>query len=551
MNSNSHSAQKIYIWLPFLLAMALVVGMLIGIRFDNSNPVILEKYDAIDDVHGQSKIDELIRYIEAKYVDDIDREALIDEAIQSILDELDPHSIYISAEQFESTNDPLEGKFEGIGVEFMIIEDTILVLHALKGGPSEAAGLLTGDRIVMLEDSVVAGKGIDFEGAKALLKGEKGTDVKIGVKRGNEQDLRFFSITRDEIPINSIDAAYMLDEETGYIRLSRFSATAYDEFMQNLEQLIEKEGMKDLVLDLRQNPGGYLPQATKILNQVFPQRDKLMVYTEGRKSSRKDYVSNGRVFFDLDDVAVLIDQGSASASEIVAGAIQDHDRGFIIGRRSFGKGLVQQQFRLRDGSALRLTISRYYTPSGRSIQKPYDDTEEYDNDFMDRYYSGELLSEDNYTPEDSSEYLTSNGRVVYGGGGIWPDVFVPLDTVLFSEDYIKLRQQTTAFVFHHYGNRIYSTQEPPLSFKDFDRHFEVSENDWQAFLKEIGEKNIHFDKSKLPLISSNLKRTIKAELARVLFDDSAYFKVWNQQDPDVQKAISVLHDPSSLTVLNN
>ncbi len=552
MSQDSRPLHKINIWLPFLLAFSLVIGVMVGLRMGSGvAPVMLEKRDDASAISSQSKIDELIKYIEAKYVDDVDHDQLIDEAIRSILDQLDPHSIYISAEQFEATNDPLEGNFEGIGIGFMIIEDTIVVLDPIAGGPSEAAGIRTGDRVVMVEDSIIAGIGIDFEGAKKLLKGEKGTEVTIGIKRAHEAEIRKYTITREEIPINSIDAAYMLDDETGYIRLARFSATAYDEFMQKLEHLVEKEGMTDLVLDLRQNPGGYLPQATKILNQIFPQRDELMVYTEGRRSSRKDYVSTGRAFFDIEDVAVLIDQGSASASEIVAGAVQDHDRGYIIGRRSFGKGMVQQQFMLRDGSALRLTISRYYTPSGRSIQKPYDDLEQYDNDFMDRYYSGELLSEDRYAPQDSSEYLTTNGRVVYGGGGIWPDVFVPLDTNLLSDDYIKLRQQITPFIFRHYEDQIYQAAEPPLTFKAFNKKFEVSAEDWETFLAEVKNKKVHFDYSHLPKIESALKRMIKAEMARVLFDDSAFFQVWNESDPDVQKAVEVLADPNSLTVLNN
>ncbi len=552
MNQGTKPTPRINIWLPFLLALVLVVGMLIGIRMNNGvTPVMLEKREDLASVSSQGKIDELIKYIEAKYVDEVDREKLLDEAIKSILDELDPHSIYITAEQFAATNDPLEGNFEGIGVEFIIIEDTIVVLNAMEGGPSEEVGIRSGDRIITVEDSTIAGKGINFEGAKSLLKGEKGTEVTIGVKRNNEEGLRQFTITRAEIPIYSVESSYMLNDKTGYIRLSNFSSTAYEEFMQKMEYMIENEGMKDLVLDLRQNPGGYLPQATKMLNQIFPNRDQLMVYTEGRKSSRKDYVSNGRAFFDVEEIAVLIDQGSASASEIIAGAVQDHDRGYIIGRRSFGKGLVQQQFMLRDGSALRLTISRYYTPSGRSIQKPYDDLEEYDNDFMDRYYSGELLSEDKYAPEDSMEYLTSNGRVVYGGGGIWPDVFVPLDTLLLSEDYLKLRRQTTPFIFKQYDNRITQTKEPPISFKEFNREFKVSNSDWQEFLNYVAEKKVNYDKSKLSAITPSLKRMIKAELARILFDESAFFQVWNEADADVLKAIGILDDPKSLRVLNN
>ncbi|NRA49611.1 MAG: S41 family peptidase, partial [Phaeodactylibacter sp.] len=400
---------KFSIWLPLLFAIVLVTGMLLGMRMQSTMPkMVVEQEETGVEGIGQGKIEEILRYVEAKYVDDVDKEALTEEVIDDLLSKLDPHSNYISAEELMAVNEQLKGNFDGIGVEFMLLEDTIVVVTPLVGGPSESAGILSGDRIVQIADSTIAGVGMNSDDIIRMLRGEKGTDVEIGILRGNETELRRFTVTRDEIPMNSVDVAYMLDETTGYIKVNRFSATTYEEFMKALEGLVENQDMEDLVLDLRHNPGGYLQQATNMLSQLFRDKDKLLVYTEGDAVSRSEYSSTGRNFFDVEDVVVLIDEGSASASEIVAGAIQDHDRGVIVGRRSFGKGLVQEQYKLRDGAALRLTVARYYTPSGRSIQKPYDDPEAYDLEMYDRYETGELEAAKNMVVEDSTEYYTDN-----------------------------------------------------------------------------------------------------------------------------------------------
>ncbi|MEL7121328.1 MAG: S41 family peptidase, partial [Bacteroidota bacterium] len=499
--------------------------------------------------YGQSRIDELLRYIEAQYVEEVDREELVDKAIESILEQLDPHSSYITAEQFQAINDPLEGNFDGIGVEFMILDDTIVIVNTVKGGPSEAVGIQTGDKIVMVEDSLVAGVNIGYDGIKDLLRGKKGTEVKIGIRRDDSPKLRYFDITRDEIPMHSIDAAYMINEKTGYVKLNRFSATTYEEFMKALEEMVDEDQMEDLVIDLRHNPGGYLPQAAKLLNQLFVNKNQVLVYTEGAHSKREEYETNGRAFFNLGDIAVLIDEGSASASEIVAGTIQDYDRGIIIGRRSFGKGLVQQQFRLRDGSAVRLTIAHYYTPSGRSVQRPYQNLSKYENDLMSRYESGELLSLDNLSLEDSTEYFTQQGRVVYGSGGIIPDIFVPADTTIFQDNFIMLRQQLPSFVFRKMGRQISKLLEEYPDISDFQNKYRLPGNLWPEFLKYAEEQDLPLDLSQLNVDVSKLNLLMKAEIAKLLFDEEAFYVIWNENDSVIKEALEVLKNPKPLTVL--
>ncbi|MBK7869649.1 MAG: S41 family peptidase [Saprospiraceae bacterium] len=478
---------KLNIWLPLLFATVLVVGMIVGMRLQSEAPrvVDIQSSDSLSP-NTQGKIEELLRYIEAKYVDEVDRDKLVDEAISSILKQLDPHSVYFTAEQLEDVSVQLEGNFNGIGVEFIIIDDTVTIVAPLAGGPAEAAGILAGDKVIQAKDSVIAGVGISSSGVIDLLSGEKGSKVTIGVLRGNEQKVRKFTLERDAIPVHSVDVAYMLDNKTGYIKINRFSANTYEEFMKGLEKLVEKDGMKDLVIDLRQNPGGYLQQATNILSQLFKQKDKLLVYTEGRSVHRSEYETTGRAFFDVRNIAVLIDEGSASASEILAGALQDHDRAYIIGRRSFGKGLVQEQYDLRDGSALRLTVARYYTPSGRSIQKPYDDREHYEEDFTERYESGELSGDGQVAILDSTQYYTSGGRVVYGGGGITPDVFVPLDTTLINEYYFQLRRQMPQFVFRY--KKAHQKDFEYTSVASFKKNFTVNNALLENFIEYAADK---------------------------------------------------------------
>lgn len=540
---------KLSIWLPLLFAIVLVTGMLLGMRMQSNMPKLVVEQEAPGpEGIGQGKIEEILRYVEAKYVEAIDKEALTQEVIDDLLSRLDPHSNYISAEELQAVNEQLKGNFDGIGVEFMVLDDTIVVVTPLAGGPSETAGILSGDRIVQIADSTIAGVGMDSDDIIKMLRGEKGTDVQIGILRGKETKLRQFTVTRDEIPMNSVDVAYMLDTNTGYIKVNRFSATTYEEFMKALEELVENQGMEDLVLDLRHNPGGYLQQATNMLSQLFKEKDQLLVYTEGDAVSRSEYTSTGRNFFDVEDIVVLIDEGSASASEIVAGAIQDHDRGVIIGRRSFGKGLVQEQYKLRDGAALRLTVARYYTPSGRSIQKPYDDPEAYEHEMYDRYETGEMEAARNMLIQDSTEYYTDNGRIVYGGGGIMPDVFVPIDTLSLDEDYLTLRQYVPQYVFRYLGE---AADPAALAEQGLDRFiatFTVDDAMLQGLITYAEE---HGD----PLAAAELsepvrhaaRHLLKARIAKQLFEDEGYYKLWNMEDAMVKEALKAIARSTSLT----
>ncbi len=541
------SPGRLNIWLPLLFAAVLVAGMLIGMRLQSQMPTVVSDIQsgAVGGTGQHSKIEELLRYIEAKYVQEVDRNQLIDEAINSILRQLDPHSSYITSDQLQEVNDQLDGNFDGIGVEFIILEDTVVVVAPLSGGPAQATGVLAGDQIVEVEDSIIAGNGITSAGVMRLLRGAKGSEVRIGILRGQETNVRYFRIRRDAIPVHSVDAAYMLDDKTGYIKISRFSATTHEEFMRKLETLVDKKGMKDLVIDLRQNPGGYLQQATNILSQLFRQKDKLLVYTEGRAVHRNNYETTGRALFHIDKIAVLIDEGSASASEIVAGALQDQDRAYIIGRRSFGKGLVQEQYALRDGSALRLTIARYYTPSGRSIQKPYKDLDKYQKDLLERYHSGELASETKLQPLDTTPFYTASGRVVYGGGGIMPDIFVPLDTMLFNPYFNQLRPHIPQFSYRYVNTRRASLQYNGL--EQFKRNFKVNDELLQQLLAYAEEHGLKSDTRQLALVKSEIQQLLKAHIARHLFDESAFYIVLNEEDAMIKTALQTLRRSSPLT----
>lgn len=540
-------SSRYYIWFPLLFSVVLVGGMLIGMKMQSIAPAVAlneAEGELSDQSVSQGKIEELLRYIEAKYVDEVDREELVQEAIDNVLKNLDPHSSYIPADQVQEVNEHLDGNFDGIGVEFIILEDTVVVVAPLADGPSEAAGILAGDKIVMIGDSVVAGKNLESRDIVDLLRGEKGSRVKVGIRRGAESKLRFFNISRDKIPMHSVDISMMLDNKTGYIKINRFSATTYEEFMKSFEELVTKKDMKDLVIDLRHNPGGYLQQATNILSQFFREKDKLLVYTEGRAVNRADYESNGRPFFDVDDVVVLIDEGSASASEILAGAIQDQDRGIIIGRRSFGKGLVQEQYMLRDGSALRLTVARYYTPSGRSIQKPYRNNNKYDEEVVDRYASGELYKGDLSKPGDTTRFFTAKGHVVYGGGGITPDVFVPMDSILTNDYYAELRQHIPQFVF-----RLMEKQKTDLkkySLDKFKKSYKVSDSVWNDFLAYAKSQGVKPDARQNTVCKSEINRLLKSRIAKHLFGEEGYYSIWNEDDVMINKALAILRKPNPL-----
>lgn len=420
-NSNMKNNTR---FVPFLLAVCLIAGIAIGTFY--ANHFSGNKLGIINT--SSNKLNALLRIIDDQYVDTVKMADLVEEAMPQILSELDPHSSYIPAQRLEAVNDELKGSFSGIGIQFTIQDDTIHINSVIQGGPSEKVGLMAGDRIVEIDDSAFVGKIVTNSESMKRLKGEKGTKVKLGVFRPGEKDILHFTVVRGDIPVKSIDAAYMLNEKFGYVKVNKFGETTYPEFLIALAKLNQKN-CKGIVIDLRGNTGGYMVAPIQMVNELLPD-NRLIVYTQGRKSPREDYKSNGTGSSQDMPVIVLVDEASASASEIFAGAIQDNDRGTIIGRRSFGKGLVQQPIEFSDGSAIRLTIARYYTPSGRCIQKPYEKGkgEEYEMDLLTRYEHGEFFSADSIKQNEKEIYHTSLGRPVYGGGGIMPDIFVPQDT---------------------------------------------------------------------------------------------------------------------------
>ncbi|MEE1183825.1 MAG: S41 family peptidase, partial [Paludibacteraceae bacterium] len=420
---------------PFWLSIAVSIGLLLGFwltnnAYQNRTSVILRSPNATT---SYSKLNEVLQLIDQAYVDTINKPKLIEDILPAILTDLDPHSVYIPKDEVQSMNEDLEGSFSGIGVQFNIQNDTIMIVDVITGGPSEKLGILPGDRIVMVNDTNFTGKEITNNRVVKKLRGPKGSTVKVGIKRNGSNQIWDYNITRDDIPVNSVDIAYPIQPGIGYIKVSQFGANTYNEFLTQLMLLREKQGCQKFIIDLRGNSGGYLHAAIYMINE-FLQKEQLIVYTEGRSYPREDVRADGNGYFKNNDICVLINEWSASASEIFAGAIQDHDRGWIIGRRSFGKGLVQQQMDLQDGSQMRLTIARYYIPSGRCIQKPYKqgETEQYESELEKRYKHGEFFDQDSIVQNDSVVYYTSLGRKVYGGGGVMPDYFIGQDTTAYS-----------------------------------------------------------------------------------------------------------------------
>ncbi len=541
--SNNKPNQGYQIWLPLLLSIFTVAGMLIGYNLQKTPSVVSFEVDG--DHHpqqnnlGMGRVEEILRYIENQYVDEVKSNDLVEGVIDHMLDELDPHSNYIPVDELKAVNENLEGSFVGIGIEFDIVDDSIFVITPISDGPSEKIGIMAGDRIVEIEDSIVAGVGITTDDVTRKLKGEKGSSVKIGIKRRKQAQVLKFEIKRDEIPLKSVDAHFMMNDKVGYIKINRFSGTTYDEFFNGLDDLME-QGMEDIVIDLRQNPGGYLTEATRILNQIIEKRNELLVFTEGKHSSKRSYETKGIVKHKIDDVAILIDEGSASASEIMAGALQDTDRGVIIGRRSFGKGLVQEQYDLSDGSALRLTVARYYTKSGRLIQKEYTDEKSYHADRDDRFKSGELKHRDSIRLIDSTAYYTDNGRLVYGGGGIIPDVFVPINDLLDNTNYVQAAFHVPEFVYSFLDDKRAAVLE--MGEEKFLEEFQISDQDFKDFKTYLSSKEDNFDTSGLNEFSGDLKSRIKARVARNVFGLDSFFKVMNQNDNVVLKALEIIDD---------
>ncbi|MBK6730855.1 MAG: S41 family peptidase [Bacteroidetes bacterium] len=481
--------------------------------------------------------------LESKYMDDINSGKLVDDAINEVLTQLDPHSVYFSEDELKQANEPLEGNFEGVGIQFNILKDTINVVNTISGGPSEKVGILSGDKIVVIDGENVAGTGINNKGVMDRLRGKKGTVVDVEIsRRGSKKNLEF-KITRDIIPLYSIDASYMISPEIGYIRLSKFSATTTEEFKQAITEL-KAEGMKNLIFDLRGNGGGYLNAAIDISDEFLPS-GKLIVYTEGRAYPRQDAVATSVGSMETGKVVVLIDEGSASASEIVSGALQDWDRALVIGRRSFGKGLVQRPFNLTDGSAIRLTVSRYYTPSGRSIQKPYDEgLDVYAEELGHRLSDGELTADSLIAFPDSLKYFTSGDRIVYGGGGIMPDIYIALDTSWATDYYAQVvgKGIVNQFALEYINdNRNEFKTMYPTPF-DFNSKFEVNKEVWDKFFKYAEGEEVPYDEEQYKTCEMKLTQILKASLARDLYDFEAFWIVYNSYDDAYKKAIESLND---------
>lgn len=534
--------------MPIMLAVSCVLGIIIGIFF--SNHFAGNRLNIVNS--GSNRLNNLLHIIDDQYVDNVNIDSLVDKAIPQILSELDPHSVYISAKDVQTANDDLKGSFSGVGIEFVIRDDTIHVQNVIKNGPAERAGILAGDKIVSVDGKPFVGKKVTNEEAMHRLKGPKDTKVKIGVLRYGSNKQQYFTITRGEIPTKSITATYMVNDSTGYIRIKNFGETTYPELLISLAKL-QQQGFSNLIIDLRDNGGGYLQSAVQMANEFLPAK-KLIVYTQGRKSPRHNYMSDGKGQYQQIPMCVLINETSASSAEIFSGAMQDNDRATIIGRRSFGKGLVQQQIAFPDGSMIRLTIARYYTPSGRCIQKPYTlgDDKDYEQDLLTRYQHGEFFSQDSIK-HTGPAYHTGIGRVVYGGGGITPDIFVPEDTLGITSYYKEAAMSglILQFAFTYTDNN-----RPKLN--NFKEMMEMSDylvkmNTVDQFVNYADKHGLQRRNLMIKKSHKLLERYINSRIIYNMLDEQAWNQYLNQDDPVILKALEVFkkHEAFPKKPVNN
>ena len=533
--SEQAAPSKFQTRLPLLLALTLAVGMFIGQQLPRTNAHL--QTTAGSHSGTSSVLDEIMQFVNARYVDTVDVNSIKEKAIKSLLDELDPHSVYISPEEAQVVEDDMNGSFVGIGVEFLMLDDTIQVVTPMPGGPSESVGIMPGDKIISINDTTVAGVHIETGKIYKKLRGEKGSEVRLGIRRGKETSPRNFTVIRDNIPVKSVETAYMLDDKTGYIKINRFTAKTYTEFMEALRPMAEEQGLSNLTIDLRGNPGGYLEEATQMLSQFFPE-GKLLVYTEGRSDTRQEYKSTGRARFNIQNIAVLIDEGSASASEILAGAVQDHDRGWVIGRRSYGKGLVQEEYPLSNQGRLRLTVARYFTPSGRCIQRVYKNNKNYAKEEMLRLNNGELTDSTKVKVSDSTAFYTGMGRVVYAGGGITPDVFIPLDTTYFNTFFDQLNHNLPQFLSRWMDE--HGRTALPATEDEFVNAYKVTDDTVEALAQYAVKQGATYNATQLAKCKNELKLRLKARIARLLFGNKAEYRVINNDDPAIAKAIHLM-----------
>lgn len=530
--------------MPLIMALCVIVGIFIGTFY--ANHFSGNRLNIINS--GSNRLNNLLHIIDDQYVDKVNIDSLVDNAIPQILSELDPHSVYINAKDVQAANDDLKGSFSGVGIEFTIRQDTIHVQNVIKNGPADRAGILAGDKIVSVDGKPFVGKTVTNEEAMRRLKGPKDTKVKIGVKRYGQKAIKYFTVTRGEIPTKSISATYMLDDKTGYIRIKNFGETTYPELLIALAKL-SQEGFKSLVIDLRDNTGGYLQSAVQMANEFLP-KNKLIVYTQGRKSQRQDYVSDGHGSYKRIPLVVLINEGSASSSEIFAGAMQDNDRATVIGRRSFGKGLVQQQLGFTDGSLIRLTIARYYTPSGRCIQKPYTagDGSNYEQDIYSRYQHGEFFSQDSIK-HTGPAYHTSIGRLVYGGGGITPDIFVAEDT-LGVTSYFKQAAMSGLILQFAYNYTDNNRQKLAMfkTLKELSAYLDKQNlvEQFAAYADKHGlqRRNLMIRKS-----HKMLSRFINSRIIYGMLDDEVWTQYLNEDDPVIAATLKVFKDNAAFPKL--
>ncbi len=534
MNEKSTSNNK---YLPIIFSIVLIIGIILGIILSGT---LQNKQMFSIKNQGYDKINDVINFVIQDYVDTISIEKLQNNAINGMLQSLDPHSAYIAAEEFNDVNDQLMGNFEGIGVQFQIIKDTIMVVNTVSGGPSEKNGIKAGDRIVKVDGKKVANIGIIDTDVRKKLKGKKGSTVKVSIFRRGVRNLIDFNIIRDVIPNYSIDISYMVDKQIGYIKLSKFSSTTTQEFWKALKQL-NKQGMQKLILDLRGNGGGFLQAAIDVADQ-FLTDGKLIVYTEGKNRPKEYAYATKNGISENKALVVLIDEFSASASEIIAGAIQDNDRGTIIGRRSFGKGLVQEQFNLSDGSAVRLTVARYHTPTGRCIQKSYQHgLEEYMNDLNQRYLNGELESSDSTKFADSLKYTTPKGKIVYGGGGIMPDIYIPLHMDKNLEYYNQLTNKGTIYQFaFEYTDKNRKAFTAFKNAQDYVQNFRIDENIMNEFTAYATKNGVPKNLKGYAASIGKVKIMLKAFIGRNIFDDKGFYPVYLQTDAAFLKAVEEL-----------
>lgn len=530
--------------LPIFISIAIAAGIFIGANMTSSST------SGSDLAKSLLKFREILNYVDRNYVDEVQTEELVEKAIVDMLEELDPHTAYIPAEEQEYSRSQLEGNFDGIGIEYNIFRDTIYVVAPLSGGPSERVGLLTGDKIIKVDDENVAGIGIKTRGVLDRLRGPKGSQVTVSILRKNNEELLDFEIVRDKIPQFSVDASYMIDNEIGYIKVNRFTATTYDEFKEALVKLND-QGLRKLVLDLTGNPGGYMNMAIQMADEFLP-GNPMIVFTKGKEFRYNQEHTAGRTgLFEELPLIVLIDEGSASASEIVSGAIQDNDRGLVVGRRSFGKGLVQMPIDLTDGSELRLTISRYYTPSGRSIQRSYEGgKDDYYSDIYNRYTSGEMYNADSIHQNDSLKYFTTQGRTVYGGGGIMPDYFIPIDT---SGNSAYLNRLFTTNAIREYSLTFSDSNRAKLEAQGFDSYFnefEVSEKMLKDLIDVAENSGLPFNEKEFSHSKDMIKLYLKAQIARGIWNNDGFYPIYNLSNEIYMQAIK-LFDQAELLASGN